>query len=365
MTRQFYSLVFAIALAGQSSANFDTLVRDADSARDAGKMERAVTRYQQALHLKPDWKEGWWVLGSILYDSNHYLEGEEAFLPLTVLDPQNSAGWAMAGLCEFETKHYQDALAHLQKATRLGLPESLYDVTQYHIALILIRVGEFDPALELISRYAARGADNPKLVEAMGIAALRRHILPSELTPGDRDLVMALGRAMCDAAASHGKDATNEFEAIIAKYPKVPQLHYLEGLVFLQSDADKALAAFQQELILSPKHPQALISIAAEYVKQNEYQTALPFAEKAAACDPHYFATHAMLGKVLTEGNLDPPRGVKELETAVKMAPENPQSRLALASAYAKAGRKQDAATQRAEFLRLRNQKDESSAGAK
>jgi len=49
----------------------------------------------------------------------------------------------------------------------------------------------------------------------------------------------------------------------------------------------------------------------------------------------------------------------------VKMAPENPQSRLALASAYAKAGRKQDAAAQRAEFLRLRNQKDESSAGAK
>jgi len=353
------------SLAAKNASTFDALARKADAARDAGKTNEAVDLYQQALHLKPDWRQGWWALGSILYDANRYREGEEAFLPLARLDPDKSAGWAMAGLCEFEIQHYQDALANLRLADKLGLPPTLYDVAQYHIVLILIRAGQFDSAIELISRYAARGKDNPKLIEAMGIAALRRPVLPADVPAADRDLVLALGQAMCDAASNRGKEATAEFDAILAKYPDVPQVHYLDGMVLLQSDPDKALSAFSEELALSPEHAPSLISIAAEYVKRGDYKAALRYAQKAVASDPSYFATHAMLGKILVEGDLDPARGTKELEKAVEMAPGNPQSRLALAAAYAKAGRKDDAAKQRREFLRLRTQIDANAGGQK
>ncbi|MGC2660381.1 MAG: tetratricopeptide repeat protein [Bryobacteraceae bacterium] len=362
-------LLFCAALAGslaaQTAPDFDGIVKSADQARDAGQTEQAVALYQKALHLKPDWRQGWWVLGSILYDANRYQQCEEAFLPLTALDPQKSAGWAMAGLCEFEIKHYEDALAHLQKAEQVGLPQSLYGVAQYHIDLILIRTGQFDLANEMISRAALRHEENPRLVAAMGLAGLRRAQLPQDVSPADQDLVMALGRAMCDAAASNTKLAIEEFEVLLAKYPNTPELHYLFGLVLLESDPDKALSAFQRELALSPKHPQTLISIAAEYVRRGEYQKALPYAQKAVISAPKYFAAHAMLGKVLVEGGLDLPRGIKELQAAVGMAPGNPQSRLALAAAYTKAGRKQDAAAQRAEFLRLRTQLDASASGQK
>jgi tetratricopeptide (TPR) repeat protein len=359
---------FALAaiVVAQIAPTFATLARKADAARDAAKTDEAVALYRKALRLKPDWREGWWSLGSLLYDANRYQEGEAAFLPLTKLDPDKSPGWAMAGLCEFEIKHYRDALRNLEQADKLGLPPSLYDVNQYHIILILIRAGEFDPAIEMISRYASRGKDNPKLVEAMGIAALRRPVLPADLSPADHDLVLALGRAMCDAAASRGKEATAEFDVILANYPNTPEVHFLDGMVLLQSDPDKALAEFNQELALSPKHAQSLVSIAAEYVKRDDYKNALTYAEKAVTSDPGYFATHAMLGKILTEGDLDLPRGIGELETAVKLAPANPQSRLALAAAYAKTGRKEDAARQRKEFLRLRAATDSAgSAGRK
>jgi tetratricopeptide (TPR) repeat protein len=365
MTKRLLFFAMAASLAAQTASTFDSLAARADAARDAGKTNEAVDLYQQALHLEPGWKQGWWSLGSLLYDANRYQQAEEAFLPLTKLDPAKSAGWAMAGLCEFEIQHYQDALANLQLADKLGLPQSLYDVTQYHIVLILIRASQFDPAIEMISRYAARGKDNPKLVEAMGIAALRRPLLPSGVSAADRDLVMALGRAMCDAAANRGKDATAEFDALLAKYPAVPQLHYLDGMILLESDPDKALAAFNAELVRSPKHAPSLISIAAEYAKRDEYKTARGYAEKAVAASPSYFATHAMLGKILVEGDLDAALGTKELEKAVAMAPANPQSRLALAAAYAKAGRKDDAAKQRQEFLRLRTQIDAEAGGQK
>ncbi len=352
-------------LAAQTAPSFDTLVQRANTARDAGKTDEAVSLYGKALHLKPDWKEGWWVLGSVLYDANRYREGEAAFLALTKLDPNKSPGWAMAGLCEFEIKRYADSLRNLERADKLGLPTSLYDVNQYHIILILIRGGQFDTAIEMISRYASGGKDNPALVEAMGIAALRRPVLPGDLAPADRELTMSLGRAMCDAAAGRIKESTAEFDTLLANYPNLPEIHYLNGMVLLQGDPDKALAAFNQELVISPKHARSLISIAAEYVKRDDYKAALTYAERATAADPGYFATHATLGKILVEGDLDLARGTSELERAVEMAPENPQSRLALAAAYAKTGRKSDAAKQRDEFRRIRAQIDASAMGQK
>jgi len=352
------ALIFCATLAAQTPDGFEAIVQRADAARDAHQVDQAVALYQQALHLKPDWRQGWWVLGSILYDANRYSEGEQAFLPLTTLDADKSPGWAMAGLCEFEIQHYQDAFTHLEKAQQLGLPQSLYDVVEYHIELILIRSGQFDRTIERISRVASLKAESPRQVAAMGIAALRKAVLPPDLPASDHELVMALGRAMCDAAASRTKEADGEFEALVAAHPSLPELHYLYGQVLLESDPDKALAAFQRELVLSPRHAQTLISMATEYMKRNEFQTALGYARRAVDAQPKYFAAHAVLGKVLVEGGLDLPKGIKELETAVDLAPANPQSRLALASAYLKAGRKEDAAKERAEFLRLRTEID-------
>ena len=113
LTSLVVGIVCVTGLHGQSSADFGSIVQQADTARDAGSIDKAVALYWKALHIKPDWKQGWWVLGSVLYDNNRYQEAAEAFLPLTKLDSDKSAGWAMAGLCEFETKQYSDALAHL------------------------------------------------------------------------------------------------------------------------------------------------------------------------------------------------------------------------------------------------------------
>jgi tetratricopeptide (TPR) repeat protein len=122
----------------------------------------------------------------------------------------------------------------------------------------------------------------------------------------------------------------------------------------LANDSDKALEEWNAELAISPEHPQALVSIAAEYLKRGEYQTALPSAEKSVEVSPNYFAAHAILGQILAEGDLDVPRGMRELETAVRLAPWQPQVHFALATAYARAGRKADAAKEREEFMRLR-----------
>jgi predicted Zn-dependent protease len=59
------------------------------------------------------------------------------------------------------------------------------------------------------------------------------------------------------------------------------------------------------------------------------------------------------LGKLLANaGQVEP--GIKELEIARRQAPDSPQVHFSLATAYSLAGKKEEAAKERAEFARLR-----------
>jgi tetratricopeptide (TPR) repeat protein len=348
------------AARASNASGFEALVKKAEAARERDQTDEAIRLYRQVVRMRPGFAEGWWYLGTLYYEADQYADGRTAFRHVTGLKPEMALAWAMLGLCEFETKDFESALAHLEKADQLKIPseQGFYDVSKYHFALLLIRSGRFEPAVKVIGDFARQGKDGPQFTEAMGLAALRKPLLPNELPPLEREMVLDVGHAMCDSAARRAAEAERERLELLRKYPNTPQIHYLSGTMLLASDSDKALEEWNAELAISPEHAQALVSIAAEYLKRGEYQTALPSAEKAVEVSPSYFAAHAILGQVLAEGDLDVSRGTHELETAVRLAPWQPQVHFALGTAYAKAGRKRDAAKEREEFLRLRGQNE-------
>jgi len=348
-------------------AGFSSLVAKAKAAREKDQVEEAIRLYRRAVQIKPYFVEGWWYLGTLLYESDQYTDGAIAFRHVTGLKPEMALGWAILGLCQFETKDYESALVHLERSDQLGIPraESFYDVSKYHLALLLTRSGQFDSAIRIAADFAVRDKDGPDLTEAMGLAALRKPLLPSELPPLEREMVMEVGHAMCDAAARRAAVLNSDIAMLLSKYPKTPEIHFLAGTMELGSDSDRALANWKAELEISPAHARALSSIVGEYLRRREYPTALPYAERAVAASPNDFVTHAVLGQALTEGNIDLPRGIHELEAAIHYAPAQPQVHFVLAAAYAKAGRKQDAAKERAEFLRLRSQGEVALSGSR
>ena len=83
--------------------------------------------YRQAVKLRPSWAEGWWFLGELLYDQNQYPEARDSLRRLIDLDRTTGPGFALLGLCEFETKEYDKALNHIYQARRLGLGDRLAD----------------------------------------------------------------------------------------------------------------------------------------------------------------------------------------------------------------------------------------------
>jgi len=187
--------------AGASS--FDALVKKADAARESDQTDEAMRLYKQAVGIKPSYVEGWWYLGMLHYEADQYSEGRADFHHVTGLKPEMALAWAMLGLCEFEIKEYDSALTHLEHADQLKIPyeQSFYDVTQYHLALLFIRSGKFEQAVKIIGDFARLGRDSPQFVEAMGLAGLRKPLLPSELPPLEREMVLDVGHALCDSSA--------------------------------------------------------------------------------------------------------------------------------------------------------------------
>ncbi len=358
-------LACACAVAQQAAPpSIERIGQQAAAARAAKRVDEAIQLYKRGVALQPSWEEGWWSLGTLYYELDRFDEGRTAFRRLTVVKPDLGLPWAMLGMCEYESKHYQEALDHLRRGTDLGVEQDqdISTVAHFHLALLLTRFTDYEAAMKVISVFAQRNVNSPSYVEAMGIAALRKPLLPMEVPPVEHELVMDTGRVMYDAAALHTAEAAAEFKILVDKYPETPNIHYLYGSFLLFSDADAGMAELKKELDVSPAHVPAMVTIANEYIQRKQFQDALPYARKAAELDPQSFPARTVYGRVLVEGDVDLARGLAQLEDARKIAPASPQVRLALATAYAKAGRKEDAARERAEFARLRKEIDAKSA---
>jgi tetratricopeptide (TPR) repeat protein len=345
-------------LDARTQAEFKRLSKQADEAREAGRLDEAVTLYNNALRLQPTWIEGWWYVGSIFYDRDRYSEAREALRNLLSIQPKNGPAWALIGLCEFQLKNYEAALADIQNSRILGLGgnKALISVARYHAAIIMTRLGQYELGYEVLRDFAREGNQSMSVIEALGINALRMPFLPSEVAPDKREIILLAGRAFYYMAARQVQDTEKAFQELVSRYPEAPNVHYAHGVFLLIDTPDAAIEAFKRELKISPTHIPALLQIAFEYIKRNDFEAAKPFAEQAVQISPDLFATHNALGRVLLElGKVD--EAIKRLEIGVKLAPDSPEMRFALAKAYARAGRKEDAAKERALFMQLDKQK--------
>lgn len=309
------------------------------------------------LLLAPASPDALWNRGTQLYDRNQFRESEATFLKFVAIEPKAAAGWAFLGLCEFENRAYPNSLTHLQRALRIGLPEAepLSKVTRYHAALVLTLLGHFESAVQLFGQLAVLDAGDRETVIATGLAGLRLPLLPSALPAGKEEFAFDVGHAMRETSARRAASGKTEFESLLTRYPDAPELHYLFGESLLNADPDQALVQWKREIEISPKHVHARLQIAFEYLKRGDSEAAAIYAREAASIDPESFAAHNALGRSLVNSG-EVEQGVSELERARDLAPNSPETRIALASAYAKIGRPNDAKREREEFVRLRNQ---------
>ena len=110
------------ARSSASPESFEKLAESARAAMDADRVPEAIRLYGRATALRPDWPEGWWHLGTLLFDGSRFREARDAFAHFVSTEKkQPGPGFGMLGLSEIQLKDYAKALAALERGIHLGL----------------------------------------------------------------------------------------------------------------------------------------------------------------------------------------------------------------------------------------------------
>lgn len=351
----FSPVVFSPRADGQIVASEQNdLIAQASAARMQNDVPRAIELYSQAVERNPKWPDGWWFLGSLQYGRGSYLAARDALSRYVEMIPNAGPAFALRGLCEYETGEYPKALADIQHGISLGAANQPRNeqILRYHEALLLTRQGDYANALKTYSFFAKNSVTNPELLAAIGLAGLRMPMLPRDVAAEQRDLVSTAGDAAYRFMAGDETSAAQAFQGLFQRFPAAANAHFLYGYLLFATNPDAALDEFEQELKIAPSNADAGVMTAWALLMKNGAAEALPYAQKAVEEKPELPSAQLVLGRSLLETG-DVKGGMEHLEKAQQLEPGNLETHLALAKAYSKSGRKEDARRERTLCLRL------------
>ncbi len=329
------------------AATFEELATRAATARRSDHVPEALELYRQALGLREDWEEGWWFVGMLSYSAYQYSDCETAFTRFVALDQSRPMSWGVLGLCEFETGHYHRARANLERALEVdgGLPQEVADGARFHHGLLLTKEGFFDRGRRELAHFAASGAKQPIVISGIGLNALRLRLLPKEIPKDQEDAVTRAGQASAAWILGDTAGADRLLRGLVKDYPAMRGVHYLYAAFLSEQQPEGAKAEFQRELKVNPHCAEAHAMLAVLLLPADA-GAALANAKEAAAEQPSDALTEFAYGKALVAtGALA--AGIRQLERAEAADPTALAFHLALATAYSKAGRDDDARRER------------------
>ncbi len=357
------ALVFGVAPSGLPRAVENTRVPvelrlEAERAIAAGHLPEAILAVEKGLKIDPSWADGLWKIGLLLYQSDRFEAAQPYLARLTEVDPSKGVGWALLGMCEFQAGKSQQAIEHIERAERLGIPTEyrLNDTAVLNRGLALMQLGNYGTAAETLAKLAP--CEDPdqreQLVLALGHAAL--HLaLNASLTPEQQRLVQAVGEAYYLNDSRQGPAADAAFAELFRTYPGLPLVHYAYGTVLLtRNDYRGAEQEFHIELQNDSHSFLARLGLAFVALDNGDAQGGLPYAKEAVSMQPDSYQTRLYYGRLLLQtGQAN--ESAMELEAARRIAPDNAGIRLVLSKAYRALGRMDQAALELSEFERLKS----------
>jgi tetratricopeptide (TPR) repeat protein len=352
-----------------------------------GKKAKALSAYEKALHLSPDYPAALKGAVELLYATQEK-RAEPLLERILKADPKDPTALEMLGNLEKASSHCPASVEHFSQvadaiATHPGsleaygyclvetkqperaipvfeelaaaLPEQTFP--KYDLAVVLLDAKQNDRAvktleplllanpsdtdlLSLASEAYEAGGDTPKAV-----SLLRQAIV---LNPNDANLYNAFA-ALCVNHESFqvGIDMIN---AGLARLPDDPSLHLTRGLLYAQlSNYDKAEADFNTAEHLDAR--QSLSSYAIDLSEMQKHRTEKDHSQNQLAAirtqlkaHPDSALLHYLEAKILVSEGTDAnssasAEAVNAASTAVMLKPELVDARDLLAGLYTRSGK--------------------------
>jgi tetratricopeptide (TPR) repeat protein len=255
---------------------------------------------------------------------------------------------AKLGKAYFQSRKFQQAVAHLQLALQLA-PDD-WESSQL-LALTYYSLGNCPQALPLLLKLRAHltngEIDGPYLT---GVCYLKTQQWEdaraafAEMFGAPPNSAMAhLMLAKMMVRQRMEELSVPEIQKALELDPRLPMAHFLLGEIYLyQTIPQRALEEFKKELEINPTVWLVYWRLGDAYTRLEKYDEAEKVLKKAVWLNESFTGSYLLLGEVeLKKGNLE--LGAGFLERALKLDPQNDYAHYSLARAYQQMGRTEEA----------------------
>lgn len=243
----------------------ETLISEADTLFDQGKLLPAAEAYKKAIVSDPNNPNTHILLARTLAFAGQYEEAQRSAEDALLLNPGNSMAHAVRGWTLNFQGEYLDAETSVKRALELDPNNALAHA--YYVEVLIDSyysgLGSFDGVEKAIEESKVAQALAPDLLETH---RARGYILE---------------------ATGNYEEAIREYEAAIAINPNIADLYLAIGRNYrILGIYDQAVDAFTRADALNPQDPNPDLLLSRTYATIGEYGKALQFAESAVANNP-------------------------------------------------------------------------------
>ncbi len=248
------------------------------------RFDEALTSFDIALKLRPDFVAAWLALGDGLQKQQRFQDALLAFDHGLKLDPRNAAAAEKGARLLLDLKRFDEAAAFFGRL--IEIDPGHYEARNL-LGGALASLGRFEDAADAFSAAAAIRPDAPAAFNNLGIALtdLRRH----------DEAVAALDRAIAAApdlaepynnrgnalkAQNRFAEALADYERAIALKPAYAEAHGNRGACLDElARPDEAFDSFRAALALQPDHADAHWNLAVNRLRAGDFRAGWREAE--------------------------------------------------------------------------------------
>lgn len=227
------------------------------------------------------------------HQAGRYAEAEELYLAILQAQPYHAIANHNMGLLAGQVGQYQAGLPYLHKALSVNPDEGQFWLSY---ADGLLKAGEREQALEIVTAAIARGLDNE---QSRGLRSRIETAIASTPTAQETQHVIALHQAGHHAeleAASH---------ALTQRYPDSDFAWSVLGTA-LQLQGKDAFEALQKTAQLAPNDAEAHGNLGTAWQERGMYDQAVDSYTRALELNPDFVEAHGNLAAALqAQGKLE------------------------------------------------------------
>jgi tetratricopeptide (TPR) repeat protein len=336
----------------------------AEQALKAHDLTLAEHEYREMLAIDPQSSAAWTGLGVLLYGSGRAEAAHETLQKALSIDPAESRAELFLALSESDLRKCKEAAPILIKYFATEPRGHLQRLTG--LALLGCEAGASDPlpAVQTAARLKQLYPDDADvLFESTQLYTRMWNETAGELmaTHPESYRVHELAGEVQEAQNNYDQ-AIREYSLAIEQNPKLPQMHYRIGQLYLRqaaADADhRAMIEFQKEKLVDPQSAVSDLAMGDLEMHGHKLDQAQPLYEEAIRLDPTLVEARVGLGKILLEQK-NTEASIRQLQAIIADHPQSSEAHYVLMMAYRQEKKMPEAAAEMVTFNRLQTERGE------